>query len=215
MATETEGKKTSGEEESTDEASEGAEQAQEEGADESVVKTKSELSDGVAVSAASQLGATRYVMASFFLATIAVAFVIGKLLSLIWGRLAESASLQQSLGFLARVSEDERAEITTVVGGVVGLLGAINAYRRPDVRRWADEVASELAKVTWPDKGEVADSTLVVVVTSAFATVYLALLDRFWGFVTNLVYGSGLGLGALLCRKSGTSFRPTRATKTK
>jgi preprotein translocase subunit SecE len=46
----------------------------------------------------------------------------------------------------------------------------------------------ELAKVTWPNKKEVTSGTVVVVVASIIATIYLTLLDRFWGFVTDLVY---------------------------
>ncbi|NJD18304.1 MAG: preprotein translocase subunit SecE [Gemmatimonadetes bacterium] len=49
--------------------------------------------------------------------------------------------------------------------------------------------AVELAKVTWPTKKEVTRNTAIVIVASLVATFYLALLDRFWGFVTNLVYG--------------------------
>ena len=75
-------------------------------------------------------------------------------------------------------------------GAVVGTWATFYAYKRDDVRTWTDEVASELAKVSWPTKNEVTNGTMVVVLTSAFATVFLALLDRFWGFVTNLVYGS-------------------------
>jgi preprotein translocase subunit SecE len=58
------------------------------------------------------------------------------------------------------------------------------------VSAWTSEVASELSKVTWPSKKEVTNSTLVVIAAGTFATVFLALLDRFWGFVTNLVYGT-------------------------
>ena len=140
--------------------------------------------------AAAQLGATRYVMAGFFLTGIAGAYVIGRMLSGFWGRLAEAAWFQKSLAPLARVSEESRSEYSTMVGAVAAVVLAVYAYRRADVRQWTDEVASELSKVTWPDKAEVTNSTVIVIVTSAFATVYLALLDRFWGFVTNLVYGS-------------------------
>ena len=77
-----------------------------------------------------------------------------------------------------------------IAGAIAGVAAAFYAYRRPDIRTWTNDVASELAKVTWPTKKEVTSSTMVVIVTSAFATVYLALMDRFWGFVTNLVYGS-------------------------
>lgn len=140
--------------------------------------------------AAAQLGATRYVMAGFFTVGIAVAFVLGKLLAAIWNTLAEKAFFQQSAAVLARVGEEERVEITTVIGAAVALFTTVYVYRRPDVRQWSDDVATELSKVTWPDKTEVTNSTVVVIVASAFATLYLSLLDRFWGFVTNLVYGS-------------------------
>jgi len=40
--------------------------------------------------------------------------------------------------------------------------------------------------VSWPSKKEVTNSTVVVILTGAFATVYLALLDRL-GVVTSLV----------------------------
>jgi preprotein translocase SecE subunit len=86
--------------------------------------------------------------------------------------------------------EEERSEISVAIGAAVALGVGVHLYRRPAVRQWTDEVASEMSKVTWPDKNEVTNSTIIVIVTSAFATLYLALLDRFWGFVTNLVYGS-------------------------
>jgi preprotein translocase subunit SecE len=142
------------------------------------------------VASAAPLGATRYVMAGFFTVGIAAAFVLGKMMTAIWNILAEKPWFQTSLAAMARVSEEERAEFCTAIGGAIALFVTVYVYRRPDVRQWSEEVASELSKVTWPDKAEVTNSTIVVLVTSAFATVYLALLDRFWGFVTNLVYGS-------------------------
>jgi preprotein translocase, SecE subunit, bacterial len=72
---------------------------------------------------------------------------------------------------------------------VIGLAGLIYVYRRPDIRAWVNEAAVELAKVTWPTKKEVTRNTAIVIIASLVATFYLALLDRFWGFVTNLVYG--------------------------
>lgn len=140
--------------------------------------------------AAGHLGAARYVMAGFFVTCIAAAYVLGRVLSTIWGKLAEASWFQKSVAVMARVGEEERSEIATVIGAVIALGGGLYAYRRPDVRQWTDDVASELSKVTWPDKNEVTNSTIIVIVTSTFATLYLALLDRFWGFVTNLVYGS-------------------------
>jgi preprotein translocase subunit SecE len=65
-----------------------------------------------------------------------------------------------------------------------------NQYRKESVRGWADDVALELSKVSWPTRETVTNGTIVVLVASAVATVYVALLDRFWGFVTSLVYGA-------------------------
>ena len=151
--------------------------------------TSSEDDDDEAPAAA-QLGSSRYVMAGFFVTGMVAAFIIGRLLSAIWGSLAEARWFQKSVTVLARIGEEERSEYSTVLGGVIAIAAAFYYYRRADVRQWTDEVASELSKVTWPDKAEVTNSTVIVIVASAFATVYLALLDRFWGFVTNLVYGS-------------------------
>ena len=139
--------------------------------------------------AAGQLGSSRYVIAFFFVTGIAAAFVIGKLINAIWAQAAESTWVQKNMTFLARLGEDDRGEYTTLMGAVLAIIGVVYAYRRADVRQWTDDVASELQKVTWPDKSEVTSSTVIVIITSAFATLYLALLDRFWGFVTNLVYG--------------------------
>ena len=45
--------------------------------------------------------------------------------------------------------------------------------------------------MVWPNRKEVTSSTFIVIVSSAVATLYLALLDRLWAFVTNIVYGDG------------------------
>jgi preprotein translocase subunit SecE len=137
-----------------------------------------------------QLGAARYVLAGFFAAGIAVAYLVGRVLNGVWNRLAETSFVTKNVPFLTRLAEEDRPTYTTLVGAVVGIAAAVYAYRRPDVRTWTSDVAAELAKVSWPTKKEVTNSTMVVIVASAFATVFLALLDRFWGFVTNLVYGS-------------------------
>ena len=51
-------------------------------------------------------------------------------------------------------------------------------------------VAIELSKVTWPKRETVTNGTIVVIAAGVFATVYVGLLDRLWGFVTMLVYGA-------------------------
>lgn len=88
------------------------------------------------------------------------------------------------------MTEDQRDTWGHVVGGLIAIGALVYVYRRQDIRAWVNEAAAEMAKVTWPDKKEVTNGTIVVVVASLVATIYLALLDRFWGFVTNLVYGA-------------------------
>ncbi len=138
----------------------------------------------------SQLGAQRYVLAGFFAAAIGVAFVAGRTVTTLWNHLAESQWAVDKAAFLTRLSEDGRSTWGTVAGAGIGLVALVYAYRREDVRTWVNEAAIELAKVTWPTKKDVTNNTIVVVVASVVATVYLALLDRFWSFVTNLVYGA-------------------------
>jgi len=137
-----------------------------------------------------QLGAQRYVLAGFFAAGMAVAYLINKVLTGAWNRLADNVWVSTHAPALTRIAEDDRPSYTMLVGAVAGIFVTFYAYRRPDIRQWTNEVAAELAKVTWPSKKEVTNSTIVVLMTGSFATIFLALLDRFWGFVTNLVYGS-------------------------
>jgi preprotein translocase subunit SecE len=159
--------------------------------DSAIVKSGEEPQDALARDVAPrQLGAGRYVLAGFFAGGMAVAYVASRALGAGWNRLADNVWLSQHAPFLTRIAEDERPTYTMLLGAALGLWVTIWAYRRDDIRTWTNEAAAELAKVTWPSKKEVTNSTVVVLVTSAFATIFLALLDRFWSFITNLVYGS-------------------------
>jgi len=142
-------------------------------------------------SVARQLGADRYVMAGFFALAILGGYVLGKVTQTIWANLASRDWFNQALPSLAAISEESRTTLAMVFGGVVSLVVVLRTYRRPDVREWTDEVASELMKVKWPTKKDVTNSTLVVIAASSFATLYLALLDRLWSFVTGIVYRTG------------------------
>ncbi|MEO8874565.1 MAG: preprotein translocase subunit SecE, partial [Polyangiaceae bacterium] len=127
-----------------------------------------------------QLGYKRFVYAAYFAGAIAIAFFVAKAGEAGWTRL--------SLWKPAFGEPNDMAVI--LASALVGLLAAIYFWRDARTRELADEVAQELAKVTWPTKEQVTNGTAVVVVTTLFATVFFALMDRFWGFVTNLVYGS-------------------------
>ena len=91
---------------------------------------------------------------------------------------------------LVEYAEDERETWTLIVGAVVGVLVVLRVYSRPGVRTWANEVAVELSRVTWPNREAVTNGTVVVVVASIIAAVYVSVLDRLWAFLSTLVYGA-------------------------
>lgn len=137
-----------------------------------------------------QLGSQRYVHAAFFAAGILIAFVASKVLGAAWSHLADWTPAARAVPQLVSIAEEERDELTMVAGAVIGIASVVQVYRKEGIREWADGVASELAKVTWPNRETVVNGTLVVVIASAIATVYVAILDRFWSFLTTLVYGT-------------------------
>lgn len=146
---------------------------------------EAELHDGTPAN----LGATRYVHAAFFAAGILFAYLFGKVLAMLWNTLAEWPTAVEYVPQLVRYSEDERGSLGLAFGAVLGVLAVVHTYRKEYIRTWAGEVALELSRVVWPDKETVTNGTMVVVVASAVATLYVALLDRFWSFVTNFIYG--------------------------
>ncbi|WP_438017975.1 preprotein translocase subunit SecE [Sorangium sp. So ce315] len=141
--------------------------------------------------AATQLGTERYVLAGFFAAGMLLAYLLGKVVHGIWATLSNKDWFSRALPALSAVGDDDQATYGMVVGGIIALVVVLRSFRNAELRTWADEVASELAKVKWPTKKEVTNSTFVVIATTTVATLYLALLDRFWAFVTNIVYGDG------------------------
>lgn len=161
-----------------------------------VVRSESDASDAAdqeidfSGSAFANLGTERYVNAAFFAAGVLLTFLIGRTLAGVWNLLSEWPAAVRALPQLVAYAEDERPGFTIVVGAIMALVLTIFVYRKPHVRQWADEVATELYKVHWPEREVVTNGTIVVIVASLFATIYVGILDRIWGFITNLVYGA-------------------------
>lgn len=139
-------------------------------------KESSETEDDAGVPV--QLGYQRYVYAAYMAGALIAAFLFAKIGHASWYRLGQ---WKTELG-------EPKDEYLFPVAGVLGVLVAIYYWRKPDARKYADEVAEELSKVTWPSRKEVTNSTTVVVLTTVFATVFFALMDRFWSFVTDKIY---------------------------
>jgi len=139
---------------------------------------------------AATLGATKYVHAAFFAVGILAAFLGSKILGGAWTRLSEWPAAVRAVPQLLAFSEEQRDTYCLVGGALIGAIGVLQAYRREGVRTWADEVATELARVSWPNREAVTNGTLVVIVASMIAALYVAVLDRFWSFLTTWVYGA-------------------------
>jgi preprotein translocase subunit SecE len=139
---------------------------------------------------AATLGATKYVHAAFFAVGILAAFLGSKILGGAWAHLTEWPAAIRAVPQLIAFSEEQRDTYTLVGGALIGAIGVLQAYRKEGVRTWADEVATELARVTWPNREAVMNGTLVVIVASMIAALYVAVLDRFWSFLTTWVYGA-------------------------
>jgi preprotein translocase subunit SecE len=79
-------------------------------------------------------------------------------------------------------------KITLTAAVVATLVGAI-MYRSDKYYYLANEVASELKKVTWPTAKEVRSATFVVVIMAIISAIILGLFDFVWSNLTELVYG--------------------------
>lgn len=77
----------------------------------------------------------------------------------------------------------------TMVAAVVTVVFGTVMYRNDRIYNLANEVASELRKVTWPTAKEVRSATLVVIVMAIVSAVILGLFDLVWSNLTELVYG--------------------------
>ena len=135
--------------------------------------------------APTQLGHRRFVYAAYLAATIAAAFVLTKALDFGWFK----ASAWKPEWFLT-LGIEPRDEIIVPLSVAIAVFLGVRYWRNLKVRTMAEEVAEELTKVTWPTRNEVTNSTTVVIITTIFATIFFALMDQFWLWVTKHVYGS-------------------------
>ncbi len=136
--------------------------------------TESEEESGTPVN----LGYQRYVYAAYMAGALLSAFLAAKIGHAAWYRLGQ---WKPELG-------EPKDELLFPIAGLIGVLISLYYWRKPDARQYANEVAEELSKVTWPSRKEVTNSTTVVVLTTVFATVFFALMDRFWSFITDKIY---------------------------
>lgn len=90
-------------------------------------------------------------------------------------------------GFFGTVTISETK--ISLIAAAAATITAIVLYRNDRVYTLANEVATELKKVTWPTAKEVRTATIVVVVMAIISAIILGLFDILWSNLTELVYG--------------------------
>ncbi len=89
-------------------------------------------------------------------------------------------------GYFATPPSDFKISlIAAITATVIG----IGTYKNDRYYGLANEVASELKKVTWPTAKEVRMATIVVIVMAIISALVLGLFDFVWSNLTELVYG--------------------------
>ena len=128
-----------------------------------------------------QLGYMRFVYAAYMAGAILIAFLVARGSQSAWNKLAQ---YKPELGEPGDMGTYGIYAFAVVVG--VGV--SFYYWQKRSARQYAIEVAEELSKVTWPNRKEVVNSTTVVLFYTVFATVFFALMDQFWKYVTDKIY---------------------------
>lgn len=89
-------------------------------------------------------------------------------------------------GYFGTSPSEFKMSLIAAVGAVVA---GVALYRNDRVFHLANEVSSELRKVTWPTAKEVRSATIVVIVMAVTSAIILFLFDLVWSGLTDLVYG--------------------------
>ena len=89
-------------------------------------------------------------------------------------------------GYFGTTPSESKMSMLAAVGAVV--IGVV-LYRNDRIYDLANEVTSELKKVTWPTAKEVRSATTVVIVMAIISAIILGLFDLVWSNLTELVYG--------------------------
>jgi preprotein translocase subunit SecE len=65
----------------------------------------------------------------------------------------------------------------------------ISLYKNERIYALANDVTSELKKVTWPTRKETQAATIVVIITVIIAAIILGVFDMIWSYITDRIYG--------------------------
>ena len=89
-------------------------------------------------------------------------------------------------GYFATAPSESKISFMAAIGAIVA---GVVLYRNDRAYHYANEITSELKKVTWPSAKEVRTATLVVIVMAIISAIILGLFDFVWSNLTEAVYG--------------------------
>ena len=118
----------------------------------------------------------RWVTLSYLLLAAIAWFIVRQIGDLIWD--------------LARFPVPEQLPLSPpeLIGFMVAATVFVVFRRNPRINTFANEVAAELAKVTWAPRKETAVSTGVISIVVAVCSLALFLIDTVWGTLMKLWY---------------------------
>jgi preprotein translocase subunit SecE len=121
------------------------------------------------------MGLTRYIHLAFAITGLLAWYVLSEFTTLLCYALMEDVPSYVGLG------------LGTLVALPIAAVGTIIAWRNPNVWQWANDVAQELKRVTWPGRDETKTSTIVVIVMTIIVSIFLGIFDLIWGSLTDLL----------------------------
>ncbi|OVE80714.1 preprotein translocase subunit SecE [bacterium K02(2017)] len=77
--------------------------------------------------------------------------------------------------------------VPEIISVFVALISYVIAIKNSSWMGFLNEAVTELSKVTYPTKKESGQSAVVAIVMVSVATVFLAIFDSFWSYVTQLI----------------------------
>lgn len=122
---------------------------------------------------------SRWAHAAFFLCFLLLAYVFSNLTEDMWA---------MAWSFWPRELGRPSTNAATAIGVLIGLVGAIIAWRNKRWFTFVSEVAVEVSQVTWPTRAETRVATMVVIILTIICSIILAVMDLFWSGVTDWLY---------------------------
>ncbi len=113
------------------------------------------------------LGTVRYLYTGYFVAGCVVAYLVKHGVDSAW---------------------EGHENTAMIIAAVAGVVAVAVGWRHQGSKTWAMETIDELAAVTWPSKQETYTATTVVLITAVVAALTIFGLDRFWNWLTDLIY---------------------------